>query len=74
VGLKQIYNFSGYSLGLGYKQFFSAGWYGFVEANYASNGNQTESISTPQAGRSINASGTNGLTTMNGVVGLGYKF
>lgn len=68
------YNFSGYSLGLGYKQFFSAGWYGFIEANYASYGNQTESISTPQAGRSINASGTNGLTTMNGLVGVGYKF
>jgi len=68
------YNFSGYSLGLGYKQFFSAGWYGFIEANYASYGNQTQSISTPQAGRSINASGTNGLTTMNGLVGVGYKF
>lgn len=68
------YNFSGYSLGLGYKQFFSAGWYGFIEANYASYGNQTKSISTPQAGRSITASGTNGLTTMNGLVGVGYKF
>lgn len=69
------YNFSGYSLGLGYKQFFSAGWYGFVEANYASYGNQTESATNPlPGGRSLTASGTNGLTTMNGLVGIGYKF
>jgi hypothetical protein len=69
------YNFSGYSLGLGYKQFFSAGWYGFVEANYANYGNQTESATNPlPGGRSLTASGTNGLTTYNGLVGVGYKF
>lgn len=69
------YNFTGYSLGLGYKQFFSAGWYGFVEANYASYGNQTESATNPLGGgRTLTASGTNGLSTYNGLIGVGYKF
>jgi hypothetical protein len=67
-------NFTGYSLGLGYKQLFSAGWYGFVEANYASYGNQTVTVNDPPGGRNISASGTNGLTSMNGLVGIGYKF
>jgi len=70
-----IYNFSGYSLGLGYKQFISAGWYGFIEANYASYGKQTQSATNPLPGaRTLTASGTNGLTTYNGLVGVGYKF
>jgi hypothetical protein len=69
------YNFSGYSLGLGYKQFFSGNWYGFVEANYADYGSQTESATNPiSPGRTLTASGTNSLTTYNGVVGIGYKF
>jgi outer membrane immunogenic protein len=69
------YNFTGYSLGLGYKQFFSAGWYGFAEANYASYGSQTQSATNPVAGgRTLTASGTNSLTSYNGLVGIGYKF
>lgn len=69
------YNFSGYSLGLGYKQFFSGNWYGFVEANYADYGSQTKSASNPiSPGRTLTASGTNSLTTFNGLVGMGYKF
>jgi outer membrane immunogenic protein len=69
------YNFTGYSLGLGYKQFFSGNWYGFVEANYADYGSQTESATNPLSpGRTLTASGTNSLTTYNGVVGIGYKF
>lgn len=69
------YNFTGYSLGLGYKQFFAGNWYGFIEANYANYGNQTQGITEPiNRGVSISASGTNGLTTYNGVVGIGYKF
>lgn len=67
-------NYTGYSLGLGYKQFFDAGWYGFIEANYASYGNQTVTVNDPPGGRNISASGTNGLTSMNALVGVGYKF
>ena len=67
-------NFTGYSLGLGYKQLFSAGWYGFIEANYASYGNQTVYVNDPPGGPTISASGTNGLTSMNALVGVGYKF
>lgn len=67
-------NFTGYSLGLGYKQFFSAGWYGFIEANYASYGNQTVYVNDPAGGPNISASGTNGLNSYNGLVGVGYKF
>lgn len=69
------YNFSGYSLGLGYKQLFSGGWYGFAEANYASYGSQSQSATNPiAAGRTLTASGTNSLTTYNALVGIGYKF
>lgn len=69
------YNFTGYSLGLGYKQLFSGGWYGFAEANYASYGSQTQSATNPiSPGRTLTASGTNGLTSYNGLVGVGYKF
>lgn len=69
------YNFTGYSLGLGYKQFFAGNWYGFIEANYANYGNQTQSVTEPiNRSVSVQASGTNGLTTYNGVVGIGYKF
>lgn len=69
------YNFTGYSLGLGYKQFFSGGWYGFAEANYASYGSQTQSATNPIAvGRTLTATGTNSLTSYNALVGVGYKF
>ena len=69
------YNFTGYSLGLGYKQIFSGGWYGFAEANYASYGSQTQSATNPIAvGRTLTASGTNSLTSYNALVGVGYKF
>jgi outer membrane immunogenic protein len=69
------YNFTGYSLGLGYKQVFSGGWYGFAEANYSSYGNQTKSATNPiSPGRTLTASGTNSLTSYNVLVGVGYKF
>jgi opacity protein-like surface antigen len=69
------YNFTGFSLGLGYKQIFRDGWYGFAEANYADYGSQTESATNPVApGRNLTASGTNGLSTVNVLVGVGYKF
>ncbi len=69
------YNFTGYSLGLGYKHMFASGWYGFVEFNYADYGSQTKSASNPLPGnRTLTSSGTNGLQTYNGLVGIGYKF
>jgi len=74
---KLTYNFTGYSLGLGYKQVFSGGWYGFAEANYSNYGNQTRSMSdTVRAERpfSVLGVGTNSLTSYNVMVGVGYKF
>lgn len=70
----QTSSFTGYSLGLGYKQIFNAGWYAFIEANYANYGNQTVYVNDPPGGPAISASGTNGLTSMNALVGVGYKF
>lgn len=69
------YNFDGYSLGLGYKQLFSGGWYGFIEANYSAYGDQTESATNPVSpGRTLTASGTHNMTDYNILAGLGYKF
>ncbi len=63
-GIKDTYNFSGYSLGLGYKQIIEGGLYGFAEANYASYGSKTL----------IDTNGNLKPTTMNFLVGVGYKF
>ena len=65
---------TGYSLGLGYKQFISGGLYGFGEVNFASYGNKsttdTSSFSTYRASQTstVSANATNLL------VGVGYKF
>ena len=59
-------NYTGYSLGLGYKQIISASWYGFAEVNYASYGNQNVS------GTGI--TGTSNFNSTNALVGVGYKF
>jgi hypothetical protein len=58
-------NFTGYSLGIGYRQIISGNWYGFGESNYASYGNQN---------LASNASGTVSVKAMNLLVGVGYKF
>lgn len=63
-GVKDTYNFSGYSLGLGYKQIIDGGLYGFAEANYASYGSKTL----------IDTTGNLKPTTMNFLVGVGYRF
>lgn len=67
-------NLTGYSLGLGYKQFISGGLYGFGEVNYASYGNnsstETASFSTYRASQTSTIS----ANTTNFLVGLGYKF
>lgn len=69
------YNLQGYSLGLGYKHMFAKGWYGFVEGNYANYGSQTKTATNPVAqGRTLTSSGTNGMTSYNLLVGVGYKF
>ena len=65
---KDTFNFAGYSLGLGYKQMFTNGLYGFAEGNY--------SMYTKR-----NLLGNNGAivgalqpSAMNFLVGVGYKF
>jgi outer membrane immunogenic protein len=66
---------SGYSLGLGYKQIFTGGWYGFVEGNYYSysdqkfSNNGTTVNGTPYA-QSLDISSND----YNIMVGVGYKF
>lgn len=64
-GVKDTFNFTGYSLGLGYKQIISGGLYGFGEVNYADYGSKS-------IGNEI--SGSAKPKTMNALVGLGYKF
>lgn len=67
-------NLTGYSLGLGYKQFISGGLYGFGEVNYASYGNnsstETASFSTYRASQTSTVS----ANVTNFLVGIGYKF
>jgi outer membrane immunogenic protein len=62
---EQTDNFTGYSLGLGYRQIITGNWYGFGEANYTSYGNQN---------LASNATGTVSIKAMNALVGVGYKF
>lgn len=58
-------NFTGYSVGLGYKQIISTAWYGFAEVNYSSYGNQNLGGGT---------TGTFNFNSTNALVGVGYKF
>jgi outer membrane immunogenic protein len=67
-------NYTGYSLGLGYKQIITGGLYGFGEVNYASYGNQTSSQSALVSGRLLTTSVTSSLNSSNLLLGLGYKF
>lgn len=81
-GAGQSINFTGYSLGLGYKQIISGGWYGFGEVNYASYGNQNISTNynsvVTVGGTTYNvpttAKATVSANTMNLLVGVGYRF
>ena len=70
-------NFTGYLVGLGFKQIVSGGFYAFAEANYVSYGEQNVSAT----GRWN--SGVTGTYTINGkmsansftgLVGVGYRF
>jgi hypothetical protein len=78
-GAGQSISLSGYSLGLGYKQIISGGWYGFGEVNYASYGNKTVSTSYNSTIVGIGsvpttATSTISANTMNVLLGVGYKF
>ena len=67
-------NLTGYSLGVGYKQFISGGLYGFGEVNYAKysnlNFNDTATSGTYRATETTTIS----ANAMNLMVGIGYKF
>ena len=60
-------NFSGYSVGLGYKQIISKGLFGFAEANYTMFNSENVSDNSDTTG-TIKPKG------MNFLVGVGYKF
>jgi len=64
-GASDTTSYTGYSLGLGYKQIIQGGLYGFGEVNYAA-------YSSKSDGDGL--SGTNKPTATNVLVGLGYKF
>jgi hypothetical protein len=68
-------NYTGYSLGLGYKQFISGGFYGFAEGNYFSYGNKSESTTAAlQDGTPYTISGKSNANAYNLLIGVGYKF
>jgi opacity protein-like surface antigen len=67
-------NLTGYSLGAGYKQFISGGFYGFGEVNYASYGNNTNSQTSTASTYRLSQSSTFSANTFNVMVGVGYKF
>lgn len=67
-------NLTGYSLGLGYKQFISAGLYAFGEVNYASYSNlNINDVATSGVYRATQTV-TISANAMNALVGIGYKF
>jgi outer membrane immunogenic protein len=81
-GANQNINLTGYSLGLGYKQVISGGWYGFGELNYASYGKEnikTNYNSLVNVGGTLynaptTATAKVGANTFNVLVGVGYRF
>lgn len=67
-------NYSGYSLGLGYKQMIQGGLYGFGEVNYMSYGNQTANSRGTIAGYTVTSTLTTNANAFNLLAGIGYKF
>jgi outer membrane immunogenic protein len=67
-------NYTGYSLGLGYKQIIQGGLYGFAEGNYFSYGNKTTNLSGTTSGTAWTTSQTSNANAYNLLVGIGYKF
>ena len=67
-------NYTGFSLGLGYKQVIQGGLYGFAEVNYANYGNKSYNQSATVSGIPVSVGVTSSLSSTNVLVGLGYKF
>ena len=65
---------TGYSLGIGYKQFITGALYGFGEVNYASYGNKTSTETASTGGYNLSQSSTFSANVTNLLVGVGYKF
>lgn len=67
-------NYTGYSLGLGYKQIIKGGLYGFAEGNYFSYGNQTSTSTGTVSGTAYTSTTTSNANSFNLLAGIGYKF
>lgn len=70
-------NYTGYSLGLGYKRFVTGNLYAFGEGNYMSYGNKTANGSGAWGGAgggTYTSSVTSSANIYNFLVGVGYKF
>lgn len=67
-------NYTGYSLGLGYKQIISGGLYGFGEVNYANYGDKTQTQSGRSGSTNWSSTVSSGASSMNFMVGVGYRF
>ena len=80
TGGSQSSNQGGYLLGLGYKQMFASGLYGFVEGNYMGYSAPSYTF-TSTTGQATNPSGTRTVTasfaslnSFQALIGLGYAF
>jgi outer membrane immunogenic protein len=74
-GSSSTTNYTGYSLGLGYKKIISGGLYAFGEANYFSYGDKTDTTTGPwSGGGTYTVTGTSSANIFNFLVGVGYRF
>ena len=73
-GTSSTNNLTGYSLGAGYKQFISGGFYGFGEVNYASYGDNTKTETSTVSTYRLSQASTFSANSFNVMVGVGYKF
>lgn len=67
-------NYTGYSLGLGYKHMITGGLYTFLEGNFMNYGNKTTESSAVIEGYTVTSSITSKASAYNILYGLGYKF
>lgn len=65
AGASETKSYTGYSLGLGYRQVIQGGFYGFGEVNYAAYSSQSDGGGF---------SGSSKPTAINVMFGVGYKF
>lgn len=73
-GSSNTTNYTGYSLGAGYKQFISGNLYAFGEVNYANYGNQSNTISGRVGTAQYSYTMTSSANVVNALFGIGYKF